>query len=83
MTRDHTAPPVTLGVKEEFFLADPGLFALCQRHSGPHRIVRELLRSQVETNTRVCRSLNGVDAALEHWHVFRRRLQGIRVCAII
>ncbi|MXX10488.1 MAG: carboxylate-amine ligase [Nitrospira sp. SB0675_bin_23] len=56
---------VTLGVEEEFFLVDPesrdliadpdpAIFETCERASGPHTVVREFLRSQIETNTRVC-----------------------------
>ena len=60
--------PITLGVEEEFFLVDPesrdlladpdpGIFAACRRNIGPHKVTEELLRSQVETNTRVCGSV--------------------------
>ena len=66
---------ITLGVEEEFFLVDPetrdllsdpdpGLFEHCERASGPHRVVRELLRSQIETNTRVCGSIAELRQAL-------------------
>ena len=66
---------VTLGVEEEFFLVDPGtrdlladpdpgIFELCERTSGPHKVVRELLRSQIETNTRVCGSVAELRQAL-------------------
>lgn len=66
---------ITLGVEEELFLVDPGsrdllvdpdagIFEACERTSGPHRVVRELLRSQIETNTRVCGSVAEVRAAL-------------------
>ena len=68
-------PTITLGLEEEFFLVnpetrdlitdpDPGLFAACERDSGPHKVVHELLRSQIETNTRVCDSLADLRAAL-------------------
>ena len=56
---------VTLGVEEEFFLVDPesrdliadpdpSIFEACEQASGPHSVVHEFLRSQIETNTRVC-----------------------------
>ena len=56
---------ITLGVEEEFFLVDPeswdliadpdpAIFETCERASGPHTVVHEFLRSQIETNTRVC-----------------------------
>ena len=57
--------PITLGVEEEFFLVDPesldlladpdpAIFKAAVDGSGPHKVVREFLRSQIETNTRVC-----------------------------
>ena len=66
---------ITLGVEEELFLVDPGsrnllsdpdagIFAACERTCGPHKVVREFLRSQVEINTRVCGSIAEVRAAL-------------------
>ena len=66
---------ITLGVEEEFFLVDPesrdllidpdlGIFETCEQNSGPHKVVRELLRTQIETNTRVCESVAEVRAAL-------------------
>ena len=67
--------PITLGVEEEFFLVDPdsrdlltdpdpGILAECERRGGPHHIVPEFLRSQIETNTRVCASVAEVREAL-------------------
>ena len=67
--------PITLGVEEELFLADPdsrdlladpeeGIFEACERASGPHRVVRELLRCQVETNTKVCGTVAELRRAL-------------------
>ena len=66
---------ITLGVEEEFFLVDPesrnlvtdpdpGIFETCEKNQGPHKVVRELLRSQIETNTRVCGSVAEVRTAL-------------------
>jgi len=59
---------ITLGIEEEFFLVDPesrdlvadpdpAIFAACEQVAGPHKVVQEFLRSQIETNTRVCTSL--------------------------
>ena len=59
---------VTFGLEEEFFLVDPdsrdliadpdpALFDACERDAGPHKVVHELLRTQIETNTRVCTSV--------------------------
>ena len=69
------AAPITLDVEEELFMVDPdtrellvdpdeGIFEACERTSGPHKVVRELLRSQIETNTRVCGSVAELRTAL-------------------
>ena len=66
---------ITLGIEEEFFLVDPesrdlvsdplpAIFEACQHGCGPHRVVHEAIRSQIETNTRVCGSVAEVRAAL-------------------
>ncbi len=66
---------ITLGVEEELFLIDPESRALlanpderifedCDRNKGPHKVVREFLRSQIETNTRVCASVAELREAL-------------------
>ena len=66
---------ITLGVEEEFFLVDPhsrdmladpdpGIFEFCQAHAGDHKVVPEMLRSQIETNTRVCNSVAEVRKAM-------------------
>ena len=67
--------PITFGLEEEFFLVDPesrnliadpdpALFEACERNSGPHKVVHELLRTQIETNTRVCTSVADLRTAL-------------------
>ena len=66
---------ITLGVEEEFFLVDPesrdllvdpdrSIFETCKKERGTHKIVREFMRAQIETNTRVCESVPEVRAAL-------------------
>ena len=66
---------ITLGVEEELFLVDPdsrdlltdpdvGIFETCERTCGPHKVVREFLRSQIEINTRVCGSVAELREAL-------------------
>ena len=66
---------ITLGVEEEFFLVDPDtrdllidpdprIFEKCEKNRGPHKVVREFLRSQIETNTRICESVAEVRTAL-------------------
>ena len=75
---------ITLGVEEEFFLVDPesrdlladpdpDIFEACEKNSGSHKVVRELLRTQIETNTRVCESVAEVRTAL---HETRRLVAG-------
>ena len=66
---------ITLGVEEELFLVDPdsrdllvdpdtGIFETCERTCGPHKVVREFLRSQIEINTKVCGSVAELRTAL-------------------
>ena len=66
---------ITLGIEEEFFLVDPesrdllvdpdmGIFEICEQNSGPHKVRREFIRSQIETNTRVCNSVSELRAVL-------------------
>ena len=68
-------PGITLGIEEEFFLVDPEtrdllsdpdrrIFEACDRNRGPHNAVPEFLRSQIETGTKVCRSVNEAREAL-------------------
>lgn len=66
---------ITLGVEEEMFLLDPEtrnlldnpdqkIFETCEKTSGPHKVVREFLRAQIETNTKVCSSMADLRKAL-------------------
>ena len=66
---------ITLGVEEEFFLVDPEtrdllpdpdrrIFDESARNRGPHVATPEFLRSQIETGTKVCRSVAEVREAL-------------------
>ena len=68
MANEVDASSITLGIEEELFLIDPSSFDLladppmeiydeCERTRGPHKVVREFLRSQIETNTKVCHSI--------------------------
>ena len=68
-------PVVTLGVEEEFFLVDPEtrdllsdpdprIFEACERERGPHNLAPEFFRSQIETGTKVCRSVAEARTAL-------------------
>ena len=71
----HDDVPISLGVEEELFLVDPktrnlvvdpdiGIFETCERDCGPHKVVREFIRSQIETNTRVCQSIAELRTAI-------------------
>ena len=71
----HQEPTITLGIEEEFFLVDPdsrdviakpdpAIFDACDRAAGEHKVVHEFLRSQIETNTRVCQSIADLRSAL-------------------
>ena len=73
MSREDLA--ITLGIEEEFFLVDPdsgnlladpdpAIFDTCEKACGPHKVTREFLRSQIETNTRVCGSVAELREAL-------------------
>ena len=66
---------IKLGIEEEFFLVDPEsrdlladpdirIFQACEAHGGPHKFVREFLRTQIESNSRVCDSVADVRTAL-------------------
>ena len=67
---------VTLGIEEEFFLIDPDsgdllrdpdprIFAAGADSAGPHGVVHEFLRAQIETNTEVCDSITSLREALK------------------
>ena len=75
-TEADTDVDITFGIEEEFFLVDPdsrdmiadpdpGIFDWCEKNRGPHGFVHEFLRSQIETNTRVCESVADLRAALK------------------
>ena len=66
---------IKLGIEEEFFLVDPEsrdlladpdvrIFEACEAQGGPHKFVREFLRTQIESNSRVCESVAEVRTAL-------------------
>ena len=67
---------ITLGIEEEFFLVDPEtrdllsdpdrrIFEACERYRGPHNVVPEFLRAQIETGTKVCGSVAEAREALQ------------------
>ncbi len=66
---------VSLGIEEEYFLIDsesrelisdpdPGILDYCKENRGEHNFVPELLRSQIEANSKVCGSLSEVRQSL-------------------
>ena len=72
---NHGDLDITLGIEEEFFLVDPNsrdliidpdkaIFETCEKTCGPHKVTREFIRSQIESNTRVCGSVAEARAAL-------------------
>lgn len=67
---------ITLGIEEEFFLIDPEsrdllndpdrrIFEESAANAGPHQVVEEFLRAQIETNTEVCDSMAMLGKALK------------------
>ena len=66
---------ITFGVEEEFFLVNPEtrdlepdpdvrIFEEAEENSGAHTIVPEFLRAQIESNTKVCHSMEEVKASI-------------------
>ena len=67
--------PITLGVEEELMVVDPAsgeviadpdpaIFDEASGAAGEHRVVNELLRSQMETNSRICSSVGELRTSL-------------------
>jgi len=65
---NRSEPPFTLGIEEEYLLVDlesrnvaidppPDVFDECESQAGDSLVEHELLRSQIEVDTRVCRSV--------------------------
>lgn len=68
--------PITLGIEEELMVVDPAsgeviadpepaIFDEARDAAGDHRVVYELLRSQIETNSRICSSVAELRTSLE------------------
>ena len=66
---------ITLGIEEELMIVDaatrdvisdpdPAIFDLARERAAPHRVVNEFLRSQIETNSKVCASVAEVGQSL-------------------
>ena len=67
--------PITLGIEEELMVVDPAsgevitdpdpaIFEEASKAAGEHRVVNELLQSQMETNSRICSSIGEVRTSL-------------------
>ena len=66
---------ITLGIEEELMIVDPEtrdvvadpderIFAQASESAGEHKVVSEFMRSQVETNSRVCGSIAEIEQSL-------------------
>ena len=66
---------ITIGIEEELMIIDPAtrevitdpgqeIFEHAKRNAEPHNVVTELLRAQIETNSKVCRSVEELDTSL-------------------
>ena len=86
---------ITLGIEEELMIVDPGsrdvvpdpderILARASERAGEHKVVSELLRSQMETNSRVCASIAEIEQSLRETRrcaIEAARAHGARVIA--
>ena len=86
---------ITLGIEEELMIVDPrtrgvvadpdeGIMAKAGELAGEHRVVSEFMRSQIETNSRVCGSIAEIDRSLRETRrcaIEAARAHGARVIA--
>ena len=86
---------ITLGIEEELMIVDaqtgdvvsdpdPALFERARARAAPHRVVSELLRSQIETNSKVCASVAEIGQSLRETRaavIDAARAHGARVIA--
>ena len=86
---------ITLGIEEELMIVDPGsrdvvsdpderILAQASELAGEHKVVSELLRSQIETNSRVCSSIAEIEQSLRETRrcaIEAARSHGARVVA--
>ena len=86
---------ITLGVEEELLIVDattrdaiadpdPAIFEQARESAVPHTVVSELLRSQIETNSKVCRSVAELARSLRETRravIAAARAHGARVIA--
>ena len=86
---------ITLGIEEELMIVDPrsrdvvadpdeGIMARAAELAGDHKVVSEFLRSQIETNSRVCGSIEEIEQSLRETRrcaIEAARAHGARVIA--
>ena len=86
---------ITLGIEEELMIVDPrsrdvvadpdeGLMVRAAELAGDHKVVSEFLRSQIETNSRVCGSIAEIEQSLGETRrcaIEAARAHGARVIA--
>lgn len=86
---------INLGIEEELMIVDPetrdvvsdpdqGILVKASEQAGEHQVVNELLRSQIETNSKVCASVAEVEQSLRETRrcvVDAARMHGQRVIA--
>ena len=86
---------ITLGIEEELMIVDPGsrdvvpepdeqVLAQASEQAGENKVVSEFLRSQVETNSRVCASIAEVEQSLRETRrcvIDAARAHGARIIA--
>ena len=86
---------ITLGIEEELMIVDPGsrdvvpepdgqVLVQASEQAGENKVVSEFLRSQVETNSRVCASIAEVEQSLRETRrcvIDAARAYGARIIA--
>ena len=91
----RTMADITLGIEEELMIVDPrsrdvvsdpdeGIMARASELADGHKVVNELLRSQIETNSRVCASVAEIERSLKETRrcaIDAARAHGARIIA--
>ena len=86
---------ITLGIEEELMIVDPGtrdvvpdpdkrILTKASEQAGGNRVVNEVMRSQIETNSRVCTSIAEIEQSLRETRrcvIDAARAHGARVIA--
>ena len=86
---------ITIGVEEELMIVDPAtraviadpdpdIFEQARERAAPHRVVNEFMRSQIETNSKVCQSIGELAQSLRETRnavIEAARSHGARIIA--